>query len=260
MTPSPARGRRAVSSPHDPVSCTIIAKNEADRIGGAIKSVAGLVDEVVVIDSGSTDGTQALAESLGARVVHNDWVGYGPQKRFAEEQAKNDWVLILDADEWLSVSLFDELSELLAQGPTATTYKMRVTIVYPQRETPLPFANSTICLRLYDKSAARFADSLTHDNVPGQSDTILLKGRIYHKSFRALADVVRKELAYFELQAKEKHKSRLELSLRLPFEFPLHFFRYYILDRHIFGGLYGFALATTIAFMRFMRLVIMLGW
>jgi glycosyltransferase involved in cell wall biosynthesis len=244
-----------------PVSCTIIARNEIDRIGRAIKSVQGLVDEVLVVDSGSTDGTQKLAESLGARVIHNDWVGYGPQKRFAEDQAKNDWILNLDADEWLSVPLREELRVLLSgERPPASSYKMRVTIVYPQREAPLPFADSTICLRLYDKCVARFSDSLVHDNVPDQPDTILLKERIYHKSFRRLADVVRKELSYFELQAKEKHKSRLEMMLRLPFEFPLHFFRYYILARHIFGGLYGFALASTIAFMRFMRLVIMLGW
>jgi glycosyltransferase involved in cell wall biosynthesis len=243
------------------VSATIIAKNEADRIGRAIESMRGLVDEVVVIDSGSTDGTQALAESLGARVIHNDWVGYGPQKRFAEEQARNDWIFNLDADEWLSDPLRDELRTLLSQPDLPSrTYKMRVTIVYPQRETPAPFADSTICLRLYDRRAARFSPSLVHDNVPEDSGTLMLAGRIYHKSFRRLADVIRKELAYFELQAVEKRKSRTSMILRLPTEFPWQFFRYYILARHVFGGLYGFAAASTIAFMRFMRLVIMLGW
>lgn len=243
------------------VSATIIARNEVDRIGRAIESLRGLVDEVVVIDSGSTDGTQALAESLGARLLHNDWVGYGPQKRFAEDQAKNDWIFNLDADEWLSEPLRDELRGLLSRDALpARTYKMRVTIVYPQREEPAPFADSTICLRLYDKRAARFSSSLVHDNVPEDAGTVMLEGRIYHKSFRRLADVVRKELAYFELQAVEKRKNRAGLLLRLPIEFPWQFFRYYILARHVFGGLYGFAAASTIAFMRFMRLVIMLGW
>ncbi len=244
-----------------PVSCTIIARNEADRVSRAINSVRGLVDEVLVVDSGSTDGTQALAKSLGARVIHNDWVGYGPQKRFAEDQAKNNWILNLDADEWLSDDLREELRALLSpEKPPVATYKMRVTIVYPTRETPLPFADSTICLRLYDKRVARFAASLVHDNVPDQPDTALLRGRVYHRSFRRLADVTRKELAYFELQAKEKTKSRAVMLARLPIEFPFQFFRYYILSRHIFGGAYGFALATTMAFARFMRLAIMLGW
>ena len=244
-----------------PVSCTIIARNEADRIGRAIESVRGLVDEVVVVDSGSTDGTQALAEKLGARVIHNAWVGYGPQKRFAEDCAKNDIIFNLDADEWLSDALRDELRALLQQQSLpAKTYKMRVTIVYPHREAPAPFADSTICLRLYDRRAVRFSDSLVHDNVPETPDCVMLKGRILHKSFRGLADVVRKELAYFELQKQEKRKRRLGLLLRLPIEFPWQFFKYYILARHCFGGLYGFAAATTIAFMRFMRIVILIGW
>lgn len=243
------------------VSATIIARNEADRIGRAIESLQGLVAEVVVIDSGSTDGTQALAARLGARVLHNDWTGYGPQKRFAEDQAAHDWILNLDADEWLSAPLRAELRQLLSHAELPSrTYKMRVTIVYPHREEPALFADSTICLRLYDRRAARFSASLVHDNVPEDGSTVLLAGPIYHKSFRRLADVIRKELAYFELQAVEKRKSRAMMILRLPTELPWQFFRYYILSRHVFGGLYGFAAASVIAFMRFMRLVIMLGW
>jgi glycosyltransferase involved in cell wall biosynthesis len=244
-----------------PVTCTIIAKNEVDRIERAIRSVAGLVDEVLVIDSGSTDGTQALAESLGARVIHNDWVGYGPQKRFAEDQARNDWILNLDADEWLSDELREELRALFAQERlAASTYKMRVTIVYPHRETPAPFADSTICLRLYDRRITRFAASLVHDNVPEQPDTVMLKGRVLHRSFRSMAEVVRKELAYFELQTKEKRKAGWVLALRIPIELPFQFFRFYILARHCFGGLYGFAIAVTVAYMRFLRLILLRGW
>ena len=220
-----------------PVTCTIIAKNEVDRIERAILSVRDLVQEVIVVDSGSTDGTQALAERLGARVIHNDWVGYGPQKRFAEDQSKTDWIFNLDADEWLSEPLRAELRALFA-GPSlpAATYKMRVTIVYPQRETPAPFADSTVCLRLYDRRVVRFSDSLVHDNVPETKDVVMLAGRIHHKSFRRLADVVRKELDYFELQAKEKRKGRLEMALRLPIEFPFQFFRYYIMAIALAGS------------------------
>lgn len=244
-----------------PVSCFIIAKNEADRISRAIESVRDLVDEVIVVDSGSTDGTQSLAESLSARVIFNEWRGYGPQKRFAEDQCRNDWLLNLDADEWLSEELREELRTLLA-APTmpATTFRMRVTIVYPHREAPAPFADSTICLRLYDRRVARFSDSPVFDNVPDQPDTRMLQGRVFHKSFRGLAEVMRKELSYFELQAKTIRKSRAKLLARLPIEFPWQFFRFYVLNRHIFGGWYGFAVANVTAFMRFMRLVLMLKW
>lgn len=244
-----------------PISCTIITKNEVDRITRAIKSVGDLVDEIIVVDSGSTDGTQALCESLGAKVFHNEWPGYGPQKRYAEDLARNHIIFNLDADEWLSDELRAELKLLFSQHslPSAT-YKMRVTIVYPHCEFPALFANSTVCLRLYDKRIARFVPSLVHDNVPETPDCVVLRGRIFHKSFRRLADVVRKEMTYFELQAQEKKKNKLSLFLRVTIEFPWQFFRYYILDRHCFGGLYGFAVSIVLAFMRFMRLVIFLRY
>jgi glycosyltransferase involved in cell wall biosynthesis len=92
-----------------PLSAFIIAKNEADRIPAAIKSVVGWVDEVIVIDSGSEDETVAVAESLGARVVFNEWPGYGLQKRFGEDQCRNDWLLNLDADEEITSALAAEI-------------------------------------------------------------------------------------------------------------------------------------------------------
>src|SRR3954463_10532396 len=99
-----------------PISIFIIAQNEADRIGDTIRAVRGLSDDVVVIDSGSTDGTQAAAEALGARVIYNPWPGYGPQKRFAEDQCRHKWMLNLDADEVTPPGLFQEIIALFANG------------------------------------------------------------------------------------------------------------------------------------------------
>ena len=104
-----------------PLSCFIIAVNEADRIAPVIESVVGWVDEVVVIDSGSTDGTQDLAEKLGARVIHHAWPGFGPQKRYGEDQCRNDWVLNLDADEVMSEELIREIIALFAEGPAGAS-------------------------------------------------------------------------------------------------------------------------------------------
>ena len=92
-----------------PISCFIIAKNEADRISKTIESVIDIVDEVIVIDSGSTDGTQNLAKELGCKVFFNKWSGYGPQKRFGEDCTKNEWLLNLDADEYLSHEIKSEI-------------------------------------------------------------------------------------------------------------------------------------------------------
>ena len=82
-----------------PISCFIIAKNEADRIVRTINSLKGWVNEVVVVDSGSSDDTMAVARRAGARAISNPWPGFGEQKRFAEDQCTNDWLLNVDADE-----------------------------------------------------------------------------------------------------------------------------------------------------------------
>ena len=99
-----------------PLSVFIIALNEADRIGRTIAAVRSLSDDIVLVDSGSTDGTQALAESLGARVIHHDWPGYGQQKRFAEEQCRHAWLLNIDADEvMIAATVFATATRTLAR-------------------------------------------------------------------------------------------------------------------------------------------------
>ena len=95
-----------------PISCFIIAQDEADRIANTIESVIDIVDEVIVVDSGSTDGTQDLARQLGCKVFFNKWKGYGPQKRFGEDCAKNEWLLNLDADEYLSDQIKSEILQI----------------------------------------------------------------------------------------------------------------------------------------------------
>ena len=220
-----------------------------------------LVDEILVIDSGSTDGTQALCERLGARVIFNKWPGYGPQKRFAEDHARNDIILNLDADEWLSDALRAELAKLF-QTPELPrkSYRMKVTIIYPHRARAAPFADANNCLRLYDRRVTRFANSLVHDEVVPTPDAGQLQAPVWHRSFRSLAHLVKKDVTYFELQAKELKKSRALLLARSTVEFPWQFLKFYILRRHIFGGFYGLALSLCVAFVRWLRLLILAGY
>jgi glycosyltransferase involved in cell wall biosynthesis len=239
----------------------MIALNEADRIERAIRSVEGVADEVLVVDSGSSDGTVALCERLGARVIHNPWTGYGPQKRFAEEQASHDWILNLDADEWLSEGLRAELKALRAGPlPQSRSFRLRVRIVYPRRETPAPFAHFHRYVRFYNRRATRFCDSLAHDEVPPTADLVELKGEMLHKSYRNFAHIVTKTIGYYELQKAERKNKGVRLPLRAFVEFPFQFFKYYIIRRHIFGGADGFAYATALALGRWCRVFILSGW
>ncbi len=117
-----------------PISCFIIAKNEADRIGRTLASVRELADEIVVIDSGSTDGTQDIARAAGARVIFNAWPGFGQQKRFGEDQCRHDWLLNLDADEVVSGTLDASIRAVFASlPPQAAVYGMPALVVYPAR-------------------------------------------------------------------------------------------------------------------------------
>ena len=244
-----------------PISCFIIAKNEADRIGRTITSVRALVDEIIVIDSGSTDGTQELAAGLGARVVFNAWPGFGQQKRFGELQCRHDWLLNLDADEVVSVELDSEIRRVFASGtPTLAVHGMPALIVYPGWTKPRRLARDHYVYRLYDRRRVRFKDSTLFDSVdPGHEPVGHLSGAIEHHTVRSLDDLIAKcdqRAAYNALHAKPK--SRTLLTLRLVTEFPMSFLKYYFVRTHVFGGLMGFQYAMIIAFYRFVRIVRMI--
>ena len=238
-----------------PLSCTIIAKNEADRIARCIEAVRPVADDIVVVDSGSSDDTVAIAEKLGARVVFRSWDGFGPQKRFAEDQAKHDWILNLDADEVLSPALADEIKALLAKSPALKAYRFKQVTVYPGHDAPRLWADYHNYVRLYDRRAVRFRDSLTHDTVDlGTTRAGQLQNTALHFSFRSLEHVRRKLDSYTDLQARELKKQRWQLHLRRPIEYPVLFFRYYVLRRHFTGGLYGLKAAHTFAAGRAQRI------
>src|SRR5687767_15941905 len=109
-----------------PVTLLVIARNEAPILGRCLDSVP-FAAEKLVIDSGSTDGTQQVAARHGARVVHQDWLGFGPQRNFASTQASHDWIVVLDADEFMSRGLVEEcqrrLGELIASDIACVTLR-----------------------------------------------------------------------------------------------------------------------------------------
>ncbi len=220
-----------------PVSCCIIVKNEADRIGDCIRAVSGLVDEVVVIDSGSTDDTVAIAEAAGARVIFHEWPGYGPQKRYSEDMARNDWVLNLDADELVTPELYNEIKTLLATGPTLNAYRIRIRNVYPGHAKPRLWADYHNYVRLYNRTVVRFRESPVHDTVDTKSEPVgQLQGAVAHFSARSYDHIRSKLDSYTDLQAKVLAKPAWTLWARVPFEYPLVFLRYFLMRRHFTGG------------------------
>jgi glycosyltransferase involved in cell wall biosynthesis len=247
-----------------PLSIFVIAFQEADRIGRTLAAVKQLADDVVVVDSGSTDGTQTIAERHGARVIANGWPGYGPQKRFAEDQCRYDWVLNLDADEVATPELIAEIRKIFASEPMCSGYRFRTVTVYPGQTKPRWLADSHNFIRLYNRKHMRFSDSLTDDEVqPGQHSVAKLSGTALHFSFRKLEDIAPKLLKYARLQTHEKAKAKSVLAMQFRYyitEFPMQFLKYYIGRRHLTGGWTGLRYAATLAYSKRTRLQIFIAF
>jgi glycosyltransferase involved in cell wall biosynthesis len=233
-----------------PLSCFIISKNEADRIAQTIRSVKPWVDEVIVVDSESSDDTVQVAIDEGARVITQRWLGFGAQKRFAEDHCRNHWVLNLDADEVVTPALKDEIITLFASGaPTEVAYGMPLELVYPGAEKPRPWARDHWYVRLYDRRAVRFRDSPVHDTVvTGDHAVGALRAPAYHYSYRDYDDLKSKLADRMLLSAEHSDRSSQPvLFARLMLEFPINFFKYYAIRRHFTGARKGLRHAWILA-------------
>lgn len=241
-----------------PLSIFLITRNEEARLGQVLDAVRGLSDDLVLVDSGSTDGTKAVAESHGARVFHRDWTGYGAQKRFGEDQCKHDWLLNLDADEVLTPALHKEIAALFASGdPAPGAYRVRIHNLYPGDHTPRPFANDYNVVRLYHRDAGRYRDDPVYDRVVLTSGAQVqqLAAPIHHYSITSWFHMVDKANRFTSHEiAKIAAKPRGILMIRLFTEMPLQFLRNYLLRGHIFGGWKGFVFALNTSFLRTLRI------
>ena len=184
------------------LSACIITFNEADRIEACLSSVA-FCDEVIVVDSHSTDGTRERAAALGARVIERDWPGYRSQKQFAVDAARNDWVFCLDADERASDELRAEIETWRERGfadhagwsvPRITDYFgrfLRHGNAYPDR-----------LVRLFDRRRGGWVGQEIHENTRVAGRIGRLKGHLEHYSYRSLSDHHQRMQRYAELMAR----------------------------------------------------------
>lgn len=238
------------------VSVFIIARNEAARIGRTLEAVQW-ADQIVVVDSGSSDDTQEIARSAGAEVHNRTFDGYGPQKVYAEGLCRNDWILNVDADEVVTAELAQEIAAAAEGEPAA--YRVRILNVYPGDARPRRFANDYNVVRFYHRSIAGYRDHPLFDRVDVRGPERQLKAPIHHHPLLSLAHFVDKENRYSSFAAETaKPRSKFALMLRLPFEMPSAFLKFYIARRHVFGGWKGFMFALTAAFARTLRIAKML--
>lgn len=246
-----------------PISCYIIAQNEGDRIGTTIKSVRDLVDEVIVVDGGSTDDTVAVCASLGAQVIANKWPGYGFQKRFAEDRCKHHWLLNLDADEEMTPAIIAEITQLFAKGePAEAGFIFQIKDLLPGEQKLAWLAHTDLRIRLYNRNKGRVEASPSYDPVIiEQGEVKTLKSPVMHRSFRSLSHMLAKINSYSDVQVKALEKRGLSFPyVRLFIEYPIAFLKAYILRAYALRGWRGFIYAIIYAHGRFVRVAKYIEW
>lgn len=226
-----------------PFSVVLIALNAASQLRACLES-ARFADEIILVDSGSTDATVALAEEFGARVVQQAWLGFGPQKQFAVEQAAHDWVLCLDADERVTAELQASIAATL-QAPQHVAYRFARRNRFLGRYLRHGEGYPDWSLRLFDRRHARWSDDAVHEKV--QVEELVgelvgeLAGDLLHDSAETLNAYLGKQNRYTTLAAESAFESGRRATTTQVVLSPLvRFVKFYILRRGFLDGLPGF--------------------
>ena len=221
------------------LSVVIISKNEEEFIADAVKS-ALFADEVLVLDSGSTDITCTIAQQLGAKVMHQDWLGFGAKKNKVVELAKNDWVFVLDSDERITAKLQSEILSTL-QEPTADGYHTARLNKFFGKNIRHCGLYPDYSIRLFNKEKGKFNDVTVHESVQMNGDTGKLKNHMIHLAFDTVEEFSNKQKKYAELSQKKKNLIKAFIS-------PIWtFVKIYIFRLGFVEGWHGFIIAKVYA-------------
>jgi len=196
------------------ISACIITHNEERNLPRCLKSVAPLVDEILIVDSGSTDATPEIAAQFGARLVHQDWLGYVGQKNFALAQALHSWVLSIDADEEISPELAASIarvkSDLAADSPGAPNgYQVSRIVFYRGRWIRHGDWYPDRLVRLFRRTEARFAGGRVHEKLELRGEHPILPGHLHHFTYEDAFDRSNRCARYAALwaqSAREQHR------------------------------------------------------
>ena len=222
----------------EPLSVVLITKNAAVQLEKTLARVQW-ADEIVVVDSGSTDETVAIASAYKAKVIHQDWLGFGPQKQFAVAAASHDWVLCLDADEWPSPELVLQIKEIL-NNPQAAAYRFARSNRFMGRFLKHGEGYPDWSLRLFDRRRARWSDDLVHETVQTDCPVEKLSGDLMHESGEDIALYLAKQNRYTSLQAELLYKRGKKAGwAKLVFSPLLRFAKFYLVRRGFQDGLPG---------------------
>src|SRR3989442_322434 len=229
------------------ISASIIAHNEAKQIARAIRSLS-CADEVIVVDSGSSDETVEVAKSCGARVVAHAWPGFAAQKNFASAQARHDWILSLDADEELDEAARQSVLQWKATTPAAAGYQFARRAQYLGRWILHSGWYPDYKVRLFDRRKGRWEGDYVHESAVVDGPVETLPGEILHYTCDSLDDHKKRVEFYTELAAREMLDRRETAGfVRRAFTPPWIFVNTYFFRLGILDGRQGFLISWMAA-------------
>jgi glycosyltransferase involved in cell wall biosynthesis len=220
------------------LSAVVITLNAATQLEVCLRGLA-FADEIVVVDSGSTDRTIEIATARNARVICQAWLGYGKQKDFAVSQAANDWVLCVDADEIVSPELRSSIEAVL-RAPACGAYEMPRCNRFMGRFLRHGEGYPDRILRLFDRRRARWSEDPVHENVQTDETIGRLHGDLMHESAETLQSYLEKQNRYTTLQAEALHRRGVRPSVGKLVLSPLvRFLKFYVLRLGFLDGVPG---------------------
>lgn len=226
------------------LSVVIIAKNEEKSILRCLESVRGIADEIVVVDSMSTDNTPQLCTESGCLVFKREFDGYGSQKQFAVDQATHNWILSIDADEVVSPELSTEIRSWKTdpesgKGPAGFTIPF--SLFFMGKILKHGGVGSEYHIRLFDRTRGRFTLAPVHEGIEIKGDAGKMKGRIVHYSYRDISHHLEK-INIYTTQAASGYHARSKSFSRgwVMLKFPVSFVSFYLIKGGILDGYPGF--------------------
>ncbi len=220
------------------ISAVIIARDEEHAIADCLQSVS-FADEIVLVDSGSKDDTPSIAKRFGARVIHQDWLGFGAQKQFAVDQASHDWILSIDADERISPELRASILQAVI-APKAKAFDMPRRNRFMGRWLRHGEGYPDYNLRLFHRDHARWSDDAVHEHVLAGGPVQHLRGDLLHESEDGIEDYLRKQNDYTSLQAQILFDAGKRASaVKLVMSPLLRFVKFYFFRRGFLDGAPG---------------------
>jgi glycosyltransferase involved in cell wall biosynthesis len=240
-----------------PLSVVLIAREASAQLPQCLASVA-FAEEIVVVTTQGDEGTAREAARLGARVVTKDWLGFGRQKQFAVEQAANDWVLCLDADERVTPELARSIRHAL-EAPAAPVYRMARRNRFLGRWLRHGEGYPDWSPRLFDRRAARWSDDEVHEKVLYGAHPGTLAGDLLHDSAEDLGRYIEKQNRYSALAARALYaRGRRAGALELVVSPALRFVKFYLLRLGFLDGVPGLvhvAIGCMASFVKYAKLI-----